>query len=313
MIFIFLVYLLLASTFTLGKAVLSYLDPIFFIALRMTVAGSLLLGYLAFCKRDKLVFCKKDWPLFAQIILFHVYFSYVCEFWALQYVTSSKTCLLFNLSPFFTALYSYFLFGERLSAQKWTGLFIGFSGMLFVLTACAPLEELVGHLSFFSIPELVLLGAVASGAYGWIVMSKLLARDYSHILVNGIGMLVGGIMAFITSFIYEGLPQLHIPEQSQFLESFFSQYLSNYTSSILSCVTYSALLILIGNIIVYNLYGYLLRRHSPTLLSFAGFTTPLFAALLGWLFLGETISWQFLGSTVLTFIGLYLFCRKTYK
>ena len=44
---------------------------------------------------------------------------------------------------------------------------------------------------------------------------------------------------------------------------------------------YSFALVIIANIIGYNLYGYLLSRYSATFLSFAGFMTPLFAALLG--------------------------------
>ena len=42
-------------------------------------------------------------------------------------------------------------------------------------------------------------------------------------------------------------------------------------------------------------------------LTFAGFVDPICAAFYGWIFLGETITPYFILSTVLVFIGLYVF------
>ena len=86
MILIFILYMLFASTFTLGKLVLAYANPIFFIGTRMIIAGSLLLGYQYFFNRNKWKFEPKLWPLYLQIITFHVFIAYIFEFWALQYV-----------------------------------------------------------------------------------------------------------------------------------------------------------------------------------------------------------------------------------
>jgi len=38
--------------------------------------------------------------------------------------------------------------------------------------------------------------------------------------------------------------------------------------------------------------------------------TPLFAALLGWLFLGEQVTWHFFATISLVIVGLYLFHEK---
>jgi len=143
--------MLLASTFTFAKSVLIYAKPLFFIAIRMTVAGIILLLYYYFFSRKRQFLAKKDRSLFAQIILFHIYFSYVFEMWGLVYITSSKACLLYNLSPFITALFSYFLFKERLTWMQWMGLTIGFAGFLPILIAQAPFEALVGQAYFISL------------------------------------------------------------------------------------------------------------------------------------------------------------------
>src|SRR5438552_6442085 len=102
MLLIIVLYMLLASTFTIAKAVLLYVQPIFFIGLRMVLAGSLLLGYTYLFRRSWIRFTSAHWPLFAQIIIFHIYLAYTLEFIALQTISSAKACLLYNLSPFIT-------------------------------------------------------------------------------------------------------------------------------------------------------------------------------------------------------------------
>ena len=306
MILIFILYMLFASTFTLGKLVLAYANPIFFIGARMTIAGSLLLGYQYFFNRSKWKFEPKVWPLYLQIITFHVFIAYIFEFWALQYVNASKACLLFNLSPFITAFFSYLIFSERLSWTKWIGLCIGFVGMTPILLSHTPLEDLVGGLWRISWPEIALLGSVASSAYGWMVIKQCLRLNYTPVMVNGIGMFGGGIAAFITSLFVEGLPQIHASLIPTNLDAFLASSVGVYAPYVAFFI-YMGLLILIANLICYNLYGYLLGKFSPVLLSFAGFTTPLFAALYDFALTGQSITWQFGVAIAATGAGLYIF------
>lgn len=44
MFLVILLYMLFASTFTFGKAALTYMQPIMFIGMRMTAAGLLIAG-----------------------------------------------------------------------------------------------------------------------------------------------------------------------------------------------------------------------------------------------------------------------------
>lgn len=307
MILVILLYLLFASTFTLGKAALSYVSPFLFIGMRMTLAGMLLLIYYRFIARKKIIIKKSDWTLFLRIIIFHIFCAYTLEYWALEYITSAKACLLYNLSPFITALFSYFLFSEKLSFRQICGLAIGFLGFIPILLAQGLPEMLSWHLGFVSIYELALIGSVIASAYGWMVMKDLIHRGYSFIMINGVGMTGGGILAFLLSLYKEGMPMMkQVPIFSQILVMRYG----NIGESIIMLAVYSLALIVIANIICYNLYGYLLSRYSPTFLSFAGFMTPLFAALLGWLFLGEQVTWHFFATIGFVIVGLYLFHEK---
>lgn len=291
--------MLFASSFTIGKAVLTLVDPIFCIGIRMTIAGILLLAYWILVKKGSIRIPRQDWWLFVLIALFHIYIAYITEFWALQYVASAKACLLYNLSPFITSLCTYAFYKTRLGLQKCIGLLIGFMGFIPILITSVPEELMMGHWGRISFPELVLLISVVSSVCGWLVFKNLITKHgYTPIVINGVGMMVGGIAALVTSFLVEGIPHIGA---------------SGSAEEIILFLQYTTLMILIANIVGYNLYGYLLHYYSPTLLSFFGFTTPLFAALYGFIFLNEPILPSFIISTLLVSIGLYLFYRQELK
>jgi len=307
MVLVIILYLLFASTFTLGKAALLYVPPFLFIGIRMILGGSLLLGYYALFAKKRLLINPKDYSSFLSIIVFHIFCAYSLEFWALEQVTSAKACLVYNLSPFITAIFSYFLFAERLTYRQLCGLAIGFLGFIPILVAQAPLETFAWHVGFLSCYEIALVGSVVSSAYGWMVMKDLINKGYSFIMINGIGMTGGGLCALILSLYKEGLPMMK--NVSVTMPHLVTSY-GTFGEKLIMLGGYSMALIIIANIICYNLYGYLLSRYSATFLSFSGFMTPLFAALLGWIFLGEQVTWHFFATIVLVLFGLYLFHEK---
>lgn len=285
MFLIFLVYILFASTFTIAKLALAYISPLLFIGCRMTFAGALLLLYYNKKKaRDCSIGLQHVW-LFLQIVIFHIFLAYTLEFIALTKVSSATVCLSYNLSPFFTALFSYILYGETLSKRQLIGLAIGFSAFIPLLWS-----ELI-QISSLSIHNFTLLAAVASSSYGWIVMRKLMHYGYSSLFINGVGMLGGGLLALAASLGSEHGPAITAP----------------IISSMVYATVYGLLLIIIANIICYNLYSYLLMRYSPTFLSFMGLLTPLFAALFGMAFLHETINREFFLAIGMVLWGLVLF------
>src|SRR5581483_1097486 len=212
---------------------------------------------------------KEDWLPFSLITLFHIYFSFVLEFIGLQSMNSSKACLLYGLSPFFTALFSYMMLHERLNTQKWIGLVIGFISLFPLLVTPQPYEG--ATFLWLSLPEIFMIFSVMSSAIGWITMKHMVKDEgYSPIMVNGVGMLLGGVLAFITSMVCE------------FNSSSKVGYLGGLVWNIPKFAWYTGLMIVMANIIVYNMYALLLKRYSATFISFAGFLCPLFAAVYGW-------------------------------
>ena len=125
MIFIIILNILYASTFTIGKQLLSYSGPIFVTGLRMTLGGLSLLAYSMLIKKERiknLVLTKQTVIDPVQIIILGNFVSYVFDFIALKYTTSIKVSFLYNLTPFFSALLSYFILHEKITLKRMGGV-----------------------------------------------------------------------------------------------------------------------------------------------------------------------------------------------
>ncbi|MBU4269880.1 DMT family transporter [Candidatus Dependentiae bacterium] len=290
MFLVVLLYAILASTFTMAKIALGFAKPFFLIAFRMIVAGTLMLSFVYFFKRKQFFVHKKDWGLFLKTALFHIYISFIFEFWSLQYLTSSKTTLIYSATPFIAALLSYIILSEKLSLKKFIGLVIGILGLVPILLTQTDIRESRMELFSVSLPEITLLIAVISGAYAWFLVKKLLDRGYSLLMINGITMLFGGIGAFFTFLFVDGIKESPVTQIGPFL-------------------FWTLLLVLVANIIVYNLYGWLLKKYSITFITSAGFLCPVFGAFYGYIFLTEKITWHYLISLIFIIIGLFVFYK----
>jgi drug/metabolite transporter (DMT)-like permease len=295
---VFLTFFIWSTTFTIGKSTLEYCPPLFLTSFRMILAGVLLLSFLFFFKRKE--FSIKKHQLFPLILLgiTSVYLANAFEFWGLQYLSAAKACFIYSLSPFLSALFSYFQFKEKMTRKKMLGLLIGFVGFLPVLFSQSGAEELIGGLGVLSWPELALIGATVTSVYGWILLRKL-GKDeggMSPLMSNGTSMMIGGCFALVHSMLVENWNPL--PVQAANVAPFMQGVL---------------LMIVISNLLCYNLYGWLLKKFTATFLSFAGLMTPLFAAFFGWLVLGETVSWTFFLSMGILFFGLWLVYAEELK
>ncbi len=292
---VFLLYALFATIFTVSKTGLEYASPVFFVGSRMFIAGVLMLGYIYFFQKDKLLIRKEHFKSLFLLALFNIYLTNVLEFWGLQYLTSFKTCFIYSLSPFLSALLSYFVFSEKMNGKKWFGLALGFVGFLPILLSQSTQEEQVHHLLFLSWAEIAVILAASCSVCGWVLLRHLIKdKGFSPLMANGGSMFIGGAMALIHSFFVENWDPVPVTEAIPFIEC-------------------SLWLIIISNFVCYNLYGKLLKRFTATFISFAGFTTPLFAAIFGWYYLGEEVTLPFYISAAIVFASLLLFNQEELK
>lgn len=286
---IIIMYALFAGTFSLGKVLACYSQPIFLVGIRMFLAGSFLMIYEYIQHGAQLRFDKKHTWYYIQIILFTTYIPYSLRFWALRSeMTASKACLLYNLSPFVTYIFSYFLYSEKVTIKKIIGLTIGFIG--FLPTMIPAIKTGQTGAIYFSLPEIAILTSVICLSYGWIMIHRLVkVYHYEATTINSLSMFCGGLLALITSWIFEsGESAIQVGHVGTFL-------------------LILAFVIVVSNLICHNLYVSLLKTYSPTFLSFASFLSPLFAAFYGWLFLNEPTPWSFWATATCVLTGLAIF------
>ncbi len=287
MILILLLYSLFGLSFTIGKITLFYGSPFFLVGIRMLMSGIFIGLFLYLSKFTQYRPQLKDWPAFLQVTLFGMVLPYCLRAWGMQYVSSTKAAFLFILMPFFTALFAYYFQKERLSYQKSIGLMLGFLGMMPTLFTGSIQEDLVGTIAFFSLPELAILGAVASFGYNLIALQHLVkVKKCPALVANTVTMFFGGIISLSGAYIVE------------------PSWIYSNAAIVLGLII---LQMLISNFLCANLQASLLNKYSSTFMAFASFLVPLCAAFFGWLILDETIQPQFLISFVMIIMGLTLF------
>jgi len=280
-----------ASTYTMGKGILQYVSPIFGVSIRLLLCALVFFSLLLYQGKSFQI-KRRDFLIFASLSLF-LFCSYIPENMMLPYVSSVKWVLIYTLTPFCTALISYFYKSEHMSWRKMLGLCIGFAGMIPALVFNGGSDTL-GGLWHFSWPEIVLFLAMVSYSYGWVIASQLIRKKkYNAALVNGVGMFVGSVAALATSLLVEQWS----------------------TGPINAFWPFWGIMIpyVLVTTISWSINTYLLRYYTVTFLMFFKFVDPLYVALYGWLFLGEGISWHFFVSVLMLFVGLYLFYKEELK
>jgi drug/metabolite transporter (DMT)-like permease len=184
-----------------------------------------------------------------------------------------------------------------MNAPKWLGLAIAFCGMIPVIAMQSGSEELLNAFAFFSWPSLAIAGAALFSAYGWVLLRIAVKDDdTSPLVANSLSMLLGGTLAFAHSFFIETWAPTPIASGA------FLPFLKGV-----------AIIILISNVICYNLYGMALKRFTATFLSFVGLLSPIFATFNEWLLIGTTPQWTIFASTAVVCSGLFLVYRAELK
>ncbi|NBP00340.1 MAG: DMT family transporter [Proteobacteria bacterium] len=284
-------FVIFPLTYVIGKLGFQFGPQILFIALRMFLSGGVLLAFHKYVRKGSCTFDKKDTLLFLQVAFFGIG-AYIPEFWALKYVSVSKVALLFLSIPFFSALFEAYFATARITRNKIIGLVIGFSGLL-PLIIFGSTENSFSSFYGITLPELVILLSAAGYSFGWVSVKKLVTeRNYKGEFVNAVTMLLGGLLALVSSFFLEGW--------------------TGYTPPVTDWPAFLFYITMISavGIICYSFYAFLLKYYSATMIAFSGFTEPFFAALYAWILLGETVTVLFFVSLGIVSFGLYIFYKE---
>lgn len=297
MIQIMLLYALYGIVFIFSKQALLFSTPVFMTGARMLTAGvcSYVL-YRIFCKPIAWATMTRHYIWYIFLLgLFNVYLTNANEAWSLQYLSAGKVAFIYNLSPFFSLFFSWYMFNEQITWKKILGIFIACASIapLLVQDTALDIVDNSFKFGFISFAEFMMIVAAAATAYGWVIMKYLMSQrsDFSSYFLNGISLVIGGAMCFMQAYFCESQPYI--------LEGHVGDF-----------VWYMVVMMFLQNLVAYNFNAYLLTMHSATLVILFSFVMPIITALLGYVMLGEPLSIQFFICSVGVAIGLLIFYQQ---
>ena len=267
--------------------------PLLIAGMRICGAGLILLAAYAFSHKRFYYHELRQlitFPFMKYVVILYV-ISVLAGAWSMQFIDPVKTCFIFVLSPFMTALMLYFWYNEKLSLKKIAGLIIGFAAVIPIILVSNPGE--ISHASWglSMIAYLTFTSGIVLFAYGWMLHTDLRKTiKISPLLFSGVSLTAGGVMNLLLALIFYGRNIYSM----QFSEYFAWQILGFGTLTALS----------------YSLYSLALQQYSVTFVSFASFMQPAFAMLFAFLFFGESISLLSVVALIALGFGLYLFYQE---
>ena len=233
---------------------------------------------------------KAAWPdrahLFRQAVagFFMISLGNGLVAWAEVVIPSGVAAIICSLMPMVVILINLGVNkDERPTVAILTGVLLGLGGIMMIfgehLAEFAKIEYQVGILVIFI--------AVLSWA-GGSVWLKRRGNDGNAFLNAGLQMFFGGIWLIPGALIFDDLG--HVTWSA---EAFYSMIY----------------LVLIGSIVAYACYSYVLRKLPMTIVSLYAYVNPIVAVILGWIVLSEKLNLRIGIAILVTVAGIYIVNR----
>jgi drug/metabolite transporter (DMT)-like permease len=271
-----IIYIVWGSTFMAIKLGLHSFPPVMLAGLRFLLAG------LIFALLSKGQFLRelrgKSIPTEMLIgLLMTGGNAGVC--WGQQYITSGVAALVTGAVPLIFVLFNWIRFEKKKPGwETLAGIFIGIIGIGVIAQDKASVNNIYG--------VLLVLGANALWVIGSL-KSRVLQTEMGFFSRSTVQMLFGGGFLILLSAV---IGERAIEWQKLGSEGLYSLlYLS-----------------LIGTVLAYSCYIYLLKHVRTEIISTYALVNPLLAVLLGSFFLGEALSLKLALSTALIILSVFI-------
>jgi len=276
------------STWLFIKIGLRDLPPLTFAGLRFVLAAAIL-GSLILIRRARWPRTRSEWYLIAVSGFLQFTLNYGLVFWGEQYISSGLAAVLQSTFPLFGLLFAHlYLPTERLTTLKVVGVLLGILGVAVIFS---------DQLSIAG--SMALLGSIA------LVLSAVFG-SYSNVLVKAYGgkidpqilaaaqMVCGFVPLLAAGFASEGNPLRF-----------------RWTVSAVLSLMY---LVIVGSVIAFALYYWLVRNMDVTNTMLIALVTPVVAVILGMIVLHEQLNWRLVAGGACIILGLALIVlRKQHK
>ncbi|MDQ6785877.1 MAG: EamA family transporter [Acidobacteriota bacterium] len=278
--------LIWGTTWFFIKIGLDDLPPITFAAARFILA-LFILAFVLYFQKISFPTTKRDWKLLAITGVLQFSINYSLVFWSEQYISSGLAAVLQGMITVFGLVLAWIhLPNERITWLKILAVLLGLAGVATIF-----IEQLqVNSVMAFAGCVAIVVGAYAA-AQASILIKARGAKIHPASMLFG-QMSFGIFPLIIYALIKEGNPlQFH------------------WTGRAIFSIFY---LTILGTIVAFWLYYWLLSKVESTKAMMISLVTPLVAVLVGATFLGEKLPPQtiFGGILILSGIGLIVFRKK---
>lgn len=279
---VFILYALLCiiwgTTWLALKISLNYIPPIFGLGLRFTIS-SIILWPILLRKKPKINRSSTAIKVYLSFSLLSFVAAYSLTYWGAQFIYSSLASIIWALLPIFVSIIAHFMLpSEPLTLRRFGGGLFGLAGVAFILSSNGEQKEvqMIGVLAIF------LAVVLASGPN---VYLKKHYKIVNPLHVNVISQTIAAIVLIPLSFLLEK-PMATI-----------------WNSTSIITLVYLAIF---GTVITWTIYFWLYNHISVNQISTLGLVPPVFASIIGWIFLGETYGYELFIGGALVLLGVYL-------
>ncbi len=278
------VQLITGGTYMVAKVALRTFDPFSLGFLRFVVAGAV---FVILMRRNGLWARPRpgDGWAFLALAALGVPLNQGLFLYGMKFAPAAHGALLYATTPMLVMVLSAWAGYERVTAPKLVGIGLGFAGVVVVLAErglALATDALLGDAFVFA--------AVITWAL-YTLLSKRLLQDYPALFVTGWSLGVGALL-----YLPIGLP-----------------YVVGLDWQAQNAVSIAALLYLalLTSVVSYLVWSWALALLDPSRVAVVSNLQPVVAAGLGWLVLGEAVTWHFWLGAALVAGGVVLAQRRS--
>ncbi len=268
------------GTFIAGRSLAGSVQPASAAFIRFAIASVTLLLLARLIDGKISIPPRKIWLQLVILGLTGVFSYNMFFFTGLQYIEAGRASLIISLNPLAITLFGALLFREQLTIRQFIGILTSLAGALLVISNGHPGQIFSGS---FGLGELAILGCVGSWAIYSLVGRSVLVY-LSPLASVFYSSCIGTLLLFIPAFIQGGIFSAPSYRGVDWLSFFF--------------------LGVFGTAVGFSLYYAAIKKIGPTRSGVFINLVPLFAIILSWLLLGESIKIQVLSGGVLVLAGV---------
>jgi drug/metabolite transporter (DMT)-like permease len=278
-----IIYVIWGSTYLAILFAIDTLPPFLMGGTRFLVAGSLLYAWsrlLGGAAKPT----RAEWRVTAIAGVLLLMLGNGAVVWSELRIPSGVAALIVGIVPCYMVLIDWLRpGGTRPVGQVFVGLALGLAGLFFLIGPDAIMGG--GRADFLGV-AVVMLGCF-SWAFGSIYLRQA-TLPRSPFLATGMQMLVGGVALSLLGVLHGELAALDV---------------GRFTLRSLAGWAY---LIVLGSIVAYTAYAWLLRVSTPARVSTYAYVNPIVAVLLGWAVAGEPLTARMMVAAAVIVSGVAL-------